>query len=633
MLFVVLLALFLLKSPADVSAAYGQGGVEQVTLNPGGGVQSNGSDGLRFTINSDQNTDWESSGMAYAAGQDALVYRDTFQYCCSAGGPMLNIGGTLYGQSGPAYSGGTNWTSIEILSTSGVTSVGARTSSIGNSSAVIRYTATKNDLVYTMTRTVSYTYPNDYVTDSYSFVVPEGNEDTVKFYLGGDTAPGSSDSGYGVMLTEPVRSVISLNTSSQIMFGLREVEGSKPFDGATTQGYSAPYGTVQAGNDIGFVATESNHDAGLMMQWNLGSTPGTQTAVMQQFATQQGTNLNAVFSSNTTDINVPVSLSASIVNTELTEVTGLGYTVTLPAGLVIGSGSKTNTCEGTLTANSGSGTIVLSGGSLDGASNCLVTVPVLSSSAGTYAISSSSFSSLQGALTNNVGASSLTVLNPELGADLNNDGIDDSEQSNVYSYTSGLTDKTVVLEVSDACSVSSATSVDETSNAISDEDYRYVNGLMDFTLACGTPGFTSTIKQYYYGVTADELVLRKYNPNTQTYATIDDAMIEQVEINDNTVTVVTYEVADGSELDTDGETDGNITDPAGLASLASLEDPDDSENNPSSSQGSNSQDDTSSSSELAETGTSITMLYTLIALLLATGCMTLRSQLLAGKQK
>lgn len=317
------------------------------------------------------------------------------------------------------------------------------------------------------------------------------------------------------------------------------------------------------------MATESNHDAGLMMQWNLGSTPGTQTAVMQQFATQQGTNLNAGFSSNTTDVDTPVTFSTSIVNTELTEVTGLGYTIALPAGLVIGSGSKTNTCGGTLTANTGSGTIVLSGGSVDGASNCLVTVPVLSSSAGTYAISSSSFSSLQGALTNNVGASSLTVLNPELGTDLNDDGIDDSDQSNVYSYTSGLTDKTVVLEVSDACSVSSATSVDETSNATNDEGYRYVNGLMDFTLACGTPGFTSTIKQYYYGVTADELVLRKYNPNTQTYATIEDAVIEQVEINDNTVTVVTYEVTDGSELDLDGEENGMIHDPAGLATTVS----------------------------------------------------------------
>ncbi len=567
---VTLVVGFSYLSAQKVHAATGQGGVEQITLNPGGGVNANGSDGLRFTINADPNDSWPTSDYVGAAGQDAVVYRDTVQYCCSGGAPMLNIGGTLYGQAGPANSSA-NWSSIEIISTSGATSTGERTSSTGNSGAVMRYTVVVGELTYTINRTVSYTYPNDYVTDSYSFVIPEGNEAVVKFYLGGDAAPGSSDSGYGVMLTSPVRSVISLNTSSQIMFGFREVAVSKAFDGATTQSFHVPYSTVVAGGDIGFVATESNHDAGIMMQWNLGSTPGTQVAVLQQFATQQGTNLNAAFSSSTTDVGTPVSFSASIVNTELTEVTGLGYTIALPSGLVIGSGSQSNTCDGTVTAVAGSGSVVLSGGSVEGASNCIVTVPVLSALAGTYPVSSTNFSDLEGALTNNVGASSLTVSSPELGTDLNDDGIEDADQTNVYSYTSGVTTKNVTLEVSDSCSVNSAASVDETSNASNDDGYMYVDGLMDFNLACGTPGFTATIKQYYYDVLSTDLVLRKYNPNTDSYATITDAVIENIEINGRDVTVVSYEVTDGGELDTDGLEDGNITDPAGLASTGESE--------------------------------------------------------------
>ncbi|HJM04541.1 MAG TPA: choice-of-anchor U domain-containing protein [Candidatus Saccharimonadaceae bacterium] len=544
-----------------------------MTLNPGGGVLTNGSDGIRFTVNSDPASGNPNNAFA---GADAVVYRNTYQYCCAAGGPMLNIGGTLYGQAGPASSSQA-WSSVELVSISGAAVEGDRTSATGNSGAVLRYTATVGELEYVMTRTLSYVYPNDYVTDSYSFVIPEGNEVTVKFYLGGDTAPGSSDSGYGVMLTSPVRSVISLNTSSNIMFGFREVSGSRAFDGATSQHYSAPYNTVRSGGDIGYVVTTTNHDAGLMMQWNLGSTPGTQTAVLQQFATRQGTNLNAAFLSSTTEIGEPVLLSISIVNTELVAVNGLDYTVALPSGLVIDTGSQTNSCGGTMTATAGGSSITLTDGTVEGASNCVVSIPVVAADAGTYAVSGASFSGLSETLTNNVGNSSLTVSNPELGTDLNDDGISDAEQTNLYSYTSGVTAKTVLLEVAEACSITKALSVDESATSTSDEGYQYVNGLMDFSLACGTPGFTTTIKQYYYGVPSSGLLLRKYDPNTGIYTTIEDAVIEQITINGNIVTVVSYEVTDGGALDTDGLVNGNIEDPAGLASTASAGEDEESE--------------------------------------------------------
>ncbi len=378
----------------------------QVTLNPGGGALANGTDGLRFTVNADSryvNEDYDSVNN----GQDGVVYRATRQYCCSGGGPMLNVGGQLYGQSGPASSS-LDWSSIQIISTSGAASVGARTSNTGNSGATIRYTVVKNDRTYIVDRTLSYIYPNDFVTDSYSFVIPEGNTDTVKFYLGGDTAPGSSDQGYGIMLTQPVRSVISLNTSSQIMYGLREIQGARPFDGATSQHYNTPYATVRNGGNIGFVGTASNHDAGLMMQWNLGSTPGTYTGAFEQFVTQQGTNLNAVFAQPRADIDEGVRLNISIVNSELESVGGLGYTITLPSGVRI-DGTATSNCGGTLSATDGTGVVTLSGVSVSAASNCVVSVPVSASTPGSYAITSASASSITGALVNNIGVSRLNV--------------------------------------------------------------------------------------------------------------------------------------------------------------------------------------------------------------------------------
>jgi hypothetical protein len=546
------------------AAAVQVGPADQVTLNPGGGVLANGSDGVRFTVNSD--TASGNPNFAYP-GADAMVYRNTYQYCCGAGAPMLNIGGTLYGVSGPASSGSNPWTSVEVVSMTGAAVEGNRTSAIGNSSVTLKYTRVVSGLTYTITRTVSYVYPNDYVTDSYTFVIPEGNAATVKFYLGGDTAPGSSDSGYGIMLTSPVRSVISLNTSSQIMFGFREVVGSKVFDGATSQQYNAPYSTVSAGGNIGYVVTASNHDAGLMVQWNLGSTPGTQTGTLQQFATKQGTNLNAVLSASSADINETVTLDMSIANTVLTTVSSLGYTFTLPAGLVLGSTTPTNNCGGTVTSAPGGSTVVVSGATVSSGTNCIVSVPVVASVAGTYVISSSSFSALVGALTNNVSASSLSVVNPDIGDDANGDGKPDSTQANLYTYTSMVTQKTVALQADESCTVSSAKSVSTGEVANQDTGFEYLNGLIDFTLACGTPGFVATVTQYYYNVPSAAMFLRKYDPNTGTYATIEDAVITQRTINGQTVTVVTYEVADGGPLDADGLVDGYISDPAGLATV------------------------------------------------------------------
>lgn len=562
----VLVAVLLPASSAF--AASGQLGQQQVTLNPGGGVLANGTDGIRFTINSSGGT----------AGQDWVNYRNTPQYCCGAGAPMLNVGGTLYGQAGPG-TGATNWTSLAIISTSGAVASGSLTSTTGNASATVRYTATKSGRNYIVDRTVSYTYPNDYITDSYTFTIPSGNTDAVKFYLGGDTAPGGSDSGYGVMLTAPVRSVISLNTSSRIMFGFREVSGSKAFDGATSQSFSAPYATVASGGNIGFVGTASVHDAGLMMQWDLGSDPGTQTASFEQFATQQGTNLNAVLGSTSSDAGTPVQLNFSIVNTELTTVNSLGFTATLPSGLVVASGSQTNSCGGTVTATAGSSAVVLSGGSVGATTNCVMSVPVVANTAGTYTISASSISGLS-SLTNNVGTSAFTVAPaadndgdgisnvvedaaPNSG-DANNDGTADKNQLNVTSFVSTLTSDYVTVVADNACDLTNTSIKSETALA-TDDSYSYPLGLLDFTADCGTPGYTTTIKQYFYNPPADTFVLRKFVNGS--YQSVSGATIVKTTIGGQQVMIATYQVTDGGVLDDDGSANGVIVDPAGPAVL------------------------------------------------------------------
>ena len=150
--------------------------------------------------------------------------------------------------------------------------------------------------------------------------------------------------------------------------------------------------------------------------------------------------------------------------------------------------------------------------------------------------------------------------------DANNDGTPDSEQDNVASFENPGSDEYAVLEVSDECSVT-LVSIDEESTSHPDSNYSYPTGLMDFTLDCGTPGTTATVTQYYYGASGN-FVVRKYNPTTKTYKTIDTASISDRTIGGQSAKVATYQVKDGGALDLDNTEDGNIHDPAGLAQTA-----------------------------------------------------------------
>ena len=153
--------------------------------------------------------------------------------------------------------------------------------------------------------------------------------------------------------------------------------------------------------------------------------------------------------------------------------------------------------------------------------------------------------------------------------DANNDGIADSTQANVTSYLNPVTTSYSVLEVPTSCSITSVSSQSEDSNTVKDPAYTYPAGLMNFTIDCGTSGFSANIVQYHYTNTSlTNLILRKYNPNTNAYFTITNASLTAQSIGGQSVIVSTYQVTDGSELDIDNTANGIIVDPAGLASQA-----------------------------------------------------------------
>lgn len=149
-----------------------------------------------------------------------------------------------------------------------------------------------------------------------------------------------------------------------------------------------------------------------------------------------------------------------------------------------------------------------------------------------------------------------------VGGDANGDDTPDREQGHVSAMTSPLTGSPVVLEVDGACTLSNV-SVKSEAQTGNDVTFSYPLGLLDFTASCGTNGFTATIKQIYYDPPEGDFILRKFANGA--YQTIADATITRTTLNGRNVLVVTYNVKDGGPLDVDGEENGVIVDPAGLA--------------------------------------------------------------------
>ncbi|HWL46027.1 MAG TPA: Ig domain-containing protein [Ilumatobacter sp.] len=344
---------------------------------------------------------------------DSHTARNTGQWCCGSltapsGRFLLVAGSTPIG--GLQHAAGQPWDAIDLVSTSGAVSVDGVGSGTGSASAVIRFTKTVDGRLYQVDRTLTYTYPNTFISDSYRVTIPSGNAVPVKLYYGGDSAPGGSDVGYGIQVTSPRRSIISLNPSSELMFGFREVPGSVPFAGAQALSYSASalQQTALAGGDIGYGATTSNHDATQWVQWNLGSEPGEVTAGMEVFVTPQGLALSAGFRDSAIVVGNTTSIDFSIVNTNLTETLTGSFQFALPAGITVGAATVTNSCTGTASATAGSNTVSVTGAQLAPEHSCSLSVPTDDPAAGVYSVSSASVTSATG-LNNEVGASTLTV--------------------------------------------------------------------------------------------------------------------------------------------------------------------------------------------------------------------------------
>lgn len=150
--------------------------------------------------------------------------------------------------------------------------------------------------------------------------------------------------------------------------------------------------------------------------------------------------------------------------------------------------------------------------------------------------------------------------------DANNDSIPDSEQATVGSIPNAEDGSYISLEVTNTCNNITTMQSNVEADFDADSEYSYPQGLIQFVLSGCTSGGTTNITQYYYGVLETEnLILRKFNANTNSYITIDSATIDTITIGSEEVVRVRYSITDGGELDLDGTANGEIVDPAGVA--------------------------------------------------------------------
>lgn len=400
---------------------------EVLTINGAGGSDAGGADGIALTFN--MNT---LGGSAADAGDNVKYKGVNYTYDAeSEGGDTgvhLNIGGQLYStMNGSAASSClltpgegtdangdpcTDLTSADTLpfddlvisSVTGSAKINGTTAS-GAGSAVMTYTAHHADGDFKLIRTITYTANAKFYKEKLQVVVPAGNTNAVKLYKGGDLAPGGSDNGMSIYMSEPVKNIQAVEDSTNSVYGMKEVAaetGMSTFEGAYADDYFSAYEYVTKGTDLplGHDAGDAlnYHDSGAMIMWDLGTPDGvTKTEWNIVYVGEQAVNLEAAWSSAT--IASEGTLDITLTNSLTDAATGLGYTFTAPAGTIIGA--VTTTCDdtaGTVTVNTTARTVVLDGAELAALSSCVLSVELIKTgTTGNVTIGSGNFTGLEGA--------------------------------------------------------------------------------------------------------------------------------------------------------------------------------------------------------------------------------------------
>jgi uncharacterized repeat protein (TIGR01451 family) len=178
-------------------------------------------------------------------------------------------------------------------------------------------------------------------------------------------------------------------------------------------------GTVAAGlacevkvDVLGETPGPKDNESGAVTSTN-GGTGDTAQATLLVVAPPE---FAKAFGRSVFPINGTTTLTFTILNpNSATGLSGVAFSDTLPAGLVVGTpNGLSNTCGGTVTAAAGSGSIALSGGSIPASGSCTVRVNVRGTSPGAKTNTSGAVTSIEGGTGDTATASVIVALPPTL---------------------------------------------------------------------------------------------------------------------------------------------------------------------------------------------------------------------------
>lgn len=151
---------------------------------------------------------------------------------------------------------------------------------------------------------------------------------------------------------------------------------------------------------------------------NISNLAGGLTATtLSDILEVQPATLTKSFAPASIVVNTPSTMSFLVSNgAALPEINGIGFTETLPAGVVLAAVPAASQCGGTVTGTAGGSTVVVSGVTLAaGLANCTITASVTAAAAGTYVNQASNVTGVTANLVNAANATlTATVLLPTL---------------------------------------------------------------------------------------------------------------------------------------------------------------------------------------------------------------------------
>ncbi len=268
-----------------VAAGPSQATDSQITLNSAGG--STAVDGIQIVY---QHGQWQvlrnGVGQLYGPGtlpRNSLMFNSVFLTVSGEGTGMV-VGAITPDSLATGFTA-EDWDTVNTVGPS----------STGSGSFTSTLSKTINDRTYQVNLATTYTFPNDFMTQTYSVVIPAGNTANVKLYTPYDTYLGVSDLGPGYFLPGPPAEVGVQRPS--VVEAIQYVSGPAwagyasanyrkiSFSSGGASGWGQGFGTNYP-NDID---PNPDTDNGIGVNWDFGVTPGTTTPAVYKFFFTLGT--------------------------------------------------------------------------------------------------------------------------------------------------------------------------------------------------------------------------------------------------------------------------------------------------------------------------------------------------------